>query len=166
VFIYSSCGRWAFTPLLCSFPPTTTFTSFTDPGCWACAATPAFSSQFVYLQFREGLPLPPSLALRAPCPPCYMSFLLLFIIQFFSFFPGWESVCPGGYADLAQGCLWEYHVLVSLPCGLCLPKLSGSWHLAAWGPSWFLHLTWSGHVMHGLGVWRSQSFASSWWFFL
>jgi hypothetical protein len=19
------------------------------------------------------------------------------------------SVCPGGYADLAQGCLWEYH---------------------------------------------------------
>jgi hypothetical protein len=29
---------------------------------------------------------------------------------FFSFFPGWGSVCPGGYADLAQGCLWEYHV--------------------------------------------------------
>jgi hypothetical protein len=26
---------------------------------------------------------------------------------FFSFFPGWGSVCPGGYADLAQGCLWD-----------------------------------------------------------
>jgi hypothetical protein len=26
----------------------------------------------------------------------------------FSFFPVWRSVCPGGYAALAQGCLWEY----------------------------------------------------------
>jgi hypothetical protein len=26
----------------------------------------------------------------------------------FSFFPGWRSFCPGGYAALAQGCLWEY----------------------------------------------------------
>jgi hypothetical protein len=36
-----------FPPLLWNFPPTTTFTSFPTPGCWACATAPAFSSQFV-----------------------------------------------------------------------------------------------------------------------
>jgi hypothetical protein len=38
----------------------------------------------------------PPLALRAPCPLCYMFFCcycLLFI--FFSFFPGWGSFCKG-----------------------------------------------------------------------
>jgi hypothetical protein len=115
----------------------------------------------------EGLPLPPLSALRVPCPLCYMSFLLLLlIIQFFFFFPGWGSVCPGGYADLAQGCLWEYHMLLSSPCGPRLPKPSGCCRLAAWEPSWFLHLTWSGDAMRRLEVWRSQSFASSRWFFL
>jgi hypothetical protein len=40
-------------------------------------------------------------------PMClYCSYCLLLS---FSFFPGWRSVCPGGYAALAQGCLWEYH---------------------------------------------------------
>jgi hypothetical protein len=39
-------------------------------------------------------------------PAClYCSYCLLVS---FSFFPGWKSVCPGGYAALAQGCLWEY----------------------------------------------------------
>jgi hypothetical protein len=56
---------------------------------------------------------------------------------------------------------------LSSPCGLRLPKPSGHWRLAAaQEPSWFLHLLWSGDAMHGLGVWRSQSFASSQWFFL
>jgi hypothetical protein len=90
----------------------------------------------------EGFPLPPSSVLRTPCPLCYMSFLLLLlIIQFFSlFFPGWGSVCPGGYADLAQGCLWEYHMLLSSPCCL-LPKWPGYWCLAAARePFWFLCL--------------------------
>jgi hypothetical protein len=45
VFIYSSHGKWVFPPLLWSFPPTATVTSFPTPGCWACAAAPAFSSQ-------------------------------------------------------------------------------------------------------------------------
>jgi hypothetical protein len=43
MFIYSSCGKWVFPPLLWSFSPSTTFTSFAAPGCWACAAAPAFS---------------------------------------------------------------------------------------------------------------------------
>jgi hypothetical protein len=105
----------------------------------------------------------PPLALRVPHPLCYMSFLLLFS---FSFFPGWVSVCPGGYADLGQGCLWEYHMPLSSPCGLHLPKWSGHWHLAARDPSWFLHLMCSGNATRGLEVWRGQSFASSRWFFL
>jgi hypothetical protein len=66
----------------------------------------------------EGFPHPPFSALRVPRPLCYMSFLLLLlIIQFFSFFPGWRSVCPGGYADLAQGpsvaCYLVVHVFPS-----------------------------------------------------
>jgi hypothetical protein len=68
--------------------------AFLFQGCWAGATTTAFSSQLVYLQFCEGLPLPPSLVFRALHPLCYVSFLLLFIIQFgvfFSFFP-WVGV--------------------------------------------------------------------------
>jgi hypothetical protein len=105
---------------------------------------------------------PPSLfVVRAPCPLYVCFLLLLFIILFFSFFPGWGSVCPGGCGDLAQGCLWVYHVPLSSPCGLRLPKCYGSWRLAVQEPSWFLHLTWSGDAICELGEWRSQSLASS-----
>jgi hypothetical protein len=96
--------------------------------------------------------------------------LFFFVITYYSvslFFPGWGSVCPGGYADLAQGSLWEYCIPRSSPCGPHLPKLSGHWCLAVvQEPSWFLHLTWSGDALCRLEVWRSQSFPSSWWFFL
>jgi hypothetical protein len=34
VFVYSSCGKWVFPPLLWSFPPTATFTSFPAPDYW------------------------------------------------------------------------------------------------------------------------------------
>jgi hypothetical protein len=142
MFIYSLCWKWAFFPLLWSFPPpTATFTSFPAPGCSACAAAPAFSSRLVYLQFCEGLPLPPFLVLRAPCPLCYVSFCCYCLLFSFSFFPGWGSVCPGGYADLAQCCLWEFCMPLSSPCGLLLPKRPGHWHLAVRAPSWFLCLT-------------------------
>jgi hypothetical protein len=72
-------------------------------------------ARLVYLQFREGFPSPP---LRHSVHPTlfamclYCSYCLLLS---FSFFPGWGLVCPGGYADLAQGCLWKYHVLLSSP---------------------------------------------------
>jgi hypothetical protein len=63
----------------------------------------------VYLQFQEGFPSPPLLhsvllTLFAMCLYCSYCLLLSF-----SFFPGWTSFCPRGYADLAQACLWEYH---------------------------------------------------------
>jgi hypothetical protein len=45
-------------------------------------------------------------------PDClYCSYCLLVS---FSFFPRWRSVFPGGYAALAQGCLWEYHSTAKL----------------------------------------------------
>jgi hypothetical protein len=163
MFIYSSHGKWIFPPLLWSFPPTTTFTRFFASGCWACAAAPAFSSWLVMRDFPSPFQHSGCPALFAMCLFC--CYCLLF--SFFSFFPGWGLVCPGDYADLAQGCLWEYSIPLSSPCGLHLPKSSGSCCLMAMQvPSWFLHLTWSGDAMRRLEVWRSQSFASSQWFFL
>jgi hypothetical protein len=73
MFIYNSHGKWAFSPLLWSFPPTATFTSFLAPGCWACVTTPAFSSWLVARDF-------PSLSL------CCMSFLSLAHKDFKFFF--------------------------------------------------------------------------------
>jgi hypothetical protein len=97
--IYSSRGMWVFPHLLWSFRPTATFRSFTTPGGWACAASPAFSS-------LRDFPSPPLQcswrpALFAMCLFCCYCLLFSF---FFSFFPGWGSVCPGAYADLAWGC--------------------------------------------------------------
>jgi hypothetical protein len=206
MFIYSSRGKWVFPPLLWSFPPTATFTSFLAPDFWACCASPAswhvclqlmwevglplspveFSSlhhshklsrssllgvppapalsgqaQLVYLQFWEGFPSPTFHNQGAP-PSLVCVFLVLIAITQFLFFPLMGSVRPGGYADLAQGCLWKYHVPLNSPFPH-LPMPSGSGRLAAWGPSWFLRLTWSGDSLRRLEVWKGQSFASSQW---
>jgi hypothetical protein len=95
MFVYSSRGRWVFPPLLWSFPPSATLTSFPAPGCWARTAAPALSgqAQLVYLQFCEGIPSPPPV-LRAPHPLCYMSLLFLLLITQFLFFSlgGGQSV--------------------------------------------------------------------------
>jgi hypothetical protein len=53
------------------------------------------------------IPLPPSV-LSAPHPLSHVSLLFLLLITQFLFFPRVGSVCPGGYADLAQGRLWKY----------------------------------------------------------
>jgi hypothetical protein len=141
VFIYSSCGRWVFPPLLWSFPPTAAFASFPAPACWVRPHSHwSRQARLVYLQFWEGFPSP---ALQHSVRPTlfatclYCSYCLLLS---FSFFPGWRSVCPGGYAVLARGCLWEYCILLSSPCPR-LPKPSGRGRLAARRPSWFLRLT-------------------------
>jgi hypothetical protein len=167
VFIYSFHGKWHVPPLLWSFPPTATFTSFPTPGCWACAAAPAFSSRLVYLQFCEGFPLPP---LRCSGHPAlfamwlFCCYCLLFTL-FFSFFPGWgRSV---------QGAMLSWPRVVCGSTMYCLahlwsasPKLVRSWLLAPREPSWCLHLTWSVDALRWLGVWRCRSFTSSWWLFL
>jgi hypothetical protein len=100
----------------------------------------SLASLFIYNSVRD-CPFPLFGIQSAPPSLLHVFLLLLLIINFFSFFPGCGSVSPGGYADLAQGCLWEYRVPLSSPCGLRLPKLSGFWHLAVREPFWFLHLT-------------------------
>jgi hypothetical protein len=79
MFIYSSRGKWAFPPLLWSFPPTAAFTSFPASDCWAGATAPAFSGQLIYLHFtwEEGLPhsplsFPPTATITSfPAPGCW-----------------------------------------------------------------------------------------------
>jgi hypothetical protein len=105
--------------------------AFPSPRLLGCPATAAFSGGLIY-NLHEGLPLPHSPELRAPCPLCYVSFffqlLVYYSVCFFLFFvfPGWGSVCPGGYANLVQGCLWEYHVPLCSPGGLLLPSRIGA----------------------------------------
>jgi hypothetical protein len=70
---------------------------------------PLWPIWLVYLKFREGFPSPNLRGSMRPTlfPMClYCSYCLLLS---FSFFPGWRSICPRGYAALAQGGLWEYH---------------------------------------------------------
>jgi hypothetical protein len=81
--------------------------------------------------------------------PSLFFFSYLFIIQIF-FFPLFSL----GGDQSVQGDMLIYHVPVSSPGDLHFLKQSGSWCLAARELSWFLHLTWSGDAMHGLGVWR------------
>jgi hypothetical protein len=101
VSIYSSHGKWAFSPLLC-FPSTATFTSFPAPGCWAGATAPAFSGRLVYLQLHEGFPSP---SLRCSRHPALFAMCLFccycLLFGFFFFFPwvGWSVqgamlICP------------------------------------------------------------------------
>jgi hypothetical protein len=66
-------------PLLWSFPPTTTFTSFPAPDCLACAATPAFSSRLV-----RDFPSPP--LRHSGCPTLFATYLFCYCLLFRFFF--------------------------------------------------------------------------------
>jgi hypothetical protein len=94
MFIYSSHGKWVFPPRLWSFPPSTTLTSFSAPGCWVRAPAPTGASLarpglFIYSSGKDSPP--PSWELRAPHPLCHVSLLFLFFITQFLFFP-WVGV--------------------------------------------------------------------------
>jgi hypothetical protein len=113
VFIYSSCGRWVFPPLLWGFPPSTTLKSFPAPGCWEhtpapAGASPARPSLFIYSSEKDSSP--PALELRANHPLCYVSLLFLLLITLFLFFP-----CVG--VGLSRGLCWSGPGLsVEVPC--------------------------------------------------
>jgi hypothetical protein len=116
MFIYSSHGKWS--PLLWSFPPTATFTSFPASGCWACAATPAFSS---WLVVRDS-PLPqhsghPSLF--ATCLFC--CYWLLFIFIFF-FLGVWVALSRG-LCWSVQGAMLIWPRIVCGSTAYCLAHL-------------------------------------------
>jgi hypothetical protein len=57
------------------------------------------------------------LSFSTQCAQPSFQCVLIVLIAYYSvslFFPGWRSVCPGGYAALAQACLWGYHGAVKL----------------------------------------------------
>jgi hypothetical protein len=64
VFIYSSCGKWVFPPLLWSFPPTATLTSFPVPDYWAVLLL-LLAAVFVYSS-RGKWVFPPLTSVPAP----------------------------------------------------------------------------------------------------
>jgi hypothetical protein len=114
VFVYSSHGKWILPHLPWSFPPSATLTSFPAPGCWAHAPAPtgaslARPSLFIYSSGRDSPP--PSSALRAPHPLCYVSLLfLLLITQFLFFSPG------GGQSVQGAMLIWPRVVCGSTAC--------------------------------------------------
>jgi hypothetical protein len=126
---------------------------------------PSPASLFIYSSMKDC----PSPTLQSSgCPALFATclFVVLFIQFFFSLFSldGVQSV---------QGSMliWPRVVCGSIACRLahlevCFSRAGRSWHLAAWEPSWFLCLTGSGDAIRGVGVWRSHSCTSSWWFFL
>jgi hypothetical protein len=96
-----------------------------------------------------------------PCPSTlflcayntlYYVFLFssLFIIHFFV---GWGgSVCPGGYAGLSQGWLWEYHLmLICSPVVLLDVSQAGLEPVSGGMGACFLSVTWHGEALYGLG---------------
>jgi hypothetical protein len=127
VFVYSSHGRWV-SPLSCGvfLPPplSQAFLLLVAGRAPPLPPSPLWSGLACLFTVPGGIPLP---ALwHSVCPTLvatclYCSYCLLLS---FSFFPRWGSVCPGGYAVLAQGCLWKYCVPLCSPCR-CLPKQSG-----------------------------------------
>jgi hypothetical protein len=111
MFVYSSLGKWVFPPLLCSFPPSATLTSFPARGCWVHTPTPTRASlahPACSFTVPGRIPFPQSSALSAPHPLSSVSLLFLFLITQFLFFPRVGVVLFRGYAVLAQACLWEY----------------------------------------------------------
>jgi hypothetical protein len=114
MFVYSSRGKWVFPPLLWSFPPSATLTSFPAPGCWAHALPPLLpealqpTGLFIYSPGKDSLPPIFSTQCTPPSFPCVFIVLIAYYsVSLFS--PGGGRSAPGGYAALAQGCLWKYH---------------------------------------------------------
>jgi hypothetical protein len=79
----------------------------------SCRSLSGQPGLFIYSSGKDSLP--PIFGAQG-APPSF-PFVFIVLIAYFSvslFFPGWRSVCAGGYAALAQGCLWEYHSTAKL----------------------------------------------------
>jgi hypothetical protein len=113
---------------------------------------------------------PPFSRVQGTLPSLWCVFFQLLVYYsvffLFFFFSGQGSVCLGGYAVLFQGlAVGVQHATYLLTC-VASPKQGRSQCQVAWEPSCFLCISWHGEAICRLGVWRCQSFASSWWFFL
>jgi hypothetical protein len=124
-----SCGVFFLPPLSQAFP---FLVAGHVPGSRQHLSGPP--SLFIYSSGKDSLP--PIFCAQCPTffPTClYCSYCL---VLSFSFFPGCRLVSPGGYAALAQGCLWEYRVPLSSPC-LRLPSRLGVGDWRPRGPPGF-----------------------------
>jgi hypothetical protein len=99
MFIYSSCQKCVFPPLLWSFPPSVTLTSFPAAGCWVRAFTPILSSPVCLFITLWGIPLPPFSGQGAP-PSLQHVFIVL--IAYYS-----VSLFTLGGVDLSRGLCWS-----------------------------------------------------------
>jgi hypothetical protein len=85
MFVYSSHGKWVFPPLLWSFPPSATLTSFPTPGCWAHTPAPAGFSParpglFIYSSGKDS----PPLLLRSQGTPPSLPRVFIVLIAYYS----------------------------------------------------------------------------------
>jgi hypothetical protein len=127
-------GRWHYTHLLwlvCLFtahvgsvPSSLSSGAFLTPpllqafplqGCWAVATTPAFSGQLFYLQFHEGLPLPP-----LQCSGCPTLFTTSFVVVVVVYSVWFFSLFSLGGGQFVQGAMliWPRVVCGSTTCHL------------------------------------------------
>jgi hypothetical protein len=116
-----------------------------------------FQSLFTVSSCRDQFlgPLSFFSALSATPPPLLcVPFQFFVYCSVFCFFVRWGSVCPGAYAGLSQGWLWEYHMTLGahlLVCGMS-PKQVWSQRLVNLELSYFLSVMWHGEALYRLGV--------------
>jgi hypothetical protein len=117
--MYSSHGRWVFPPLLWSFPPSATLTSFPAPGCWAqtpapAGASPARPGLFIYSSGKDS---PPPL-FSAQCTPPSLQCVFIVLIAYYS----GSLFSPGG-GQSVQGAMLIWPRLVCGSTTYCLAHL-------------------------------------------
>jgi hypothetical protein len=133
VFIYSSCGKCMFPPLLWTFPPSATLASFPAPGCWVLPPSPACSVTVPGWIPSPSLRCSGRLTFFAMCLYCSRGLLLSF-----SFFPGWGSICPGvcqSGRGLSVGVPRTTKLTLSASSQAVWARVTGGR-----GPFWFLRL--------------------------
>jgi hypothetical protein len=118
---FLSCGVFLPLPLSQAFP---LLVAGCMPGSHRSLSGPP--GLFIYSPGKDS-----SSVLSAPHP---LSCIFIVLIAYYSvslFFPGWRSVRPEGYADLAQGGLWDYRDTSKLTVSVSFQAI---WAQATGGP--------------------------------
>jgi hypothetical protein len=168
MFVYSSHGRWIFPPLLCSFPPSATLTSFPAPGYWVRTPAPARASLarpglFIYSSRKDS---PPPLFGPQGAPPSLQRvFIVLIAYYSVSLFSRVEislsrGLCCSG-PGLSLGVSHTAKLTLSTSSQAIRARATGSPGALLVSP---FNVKWRFSAPAG-GV-EGQSFASSWWFCL
>jgi hypothetical protein len=111
MFIYSSRGKWVLPPLLWSFPPSATLTSFPAPDCWALLPSLARPGLFIYCSGKDS---PPHLFRAQGTPP---SLPCVFIVLN-AYYSVSLSSLGGGRSVQGAMLIWPRDVCGSTACRL------------------------------------------------